>query len=337
MRSEFKPDDEEGRVKALLRLDLLDTPSEPPFENIVSLIQRTLNVPMCAITLIDSERQWFKARRGVEVSETARDISFCTHAIQNDQPLIVGETLDDPRFRYNPYVTGEPFIRSYAGIPLKIHDGYQIGTLCAIDTRPREFSVTEIDLLQQFAKSVLSEFELRRTAAIDPLTRALSRRGWEECATSQFRLSQQDKLPLSIAILDIDHFRSINDRFGHSAGDQILATLAAVCMETIREDDFFGRLGGEEFAILFPDTCADAAREIAENLRIGFEQVEHRFSETVTATVSAGVAERIPGDKEIAALVDRADLALCEAKRSGRNRVAVAPERSWEQSEGLVA
>lgn len=337
MRSEFKPDDEEGRIRALLRLDLLDTPAEPPFENIVSLIQRTLNVPMCAITLIDRERQWLKARRGMDVSETARDISFCTHTIQNEQPLIVQETLDDPRFRHNPYVTGEPFVRSYAGIPLKIPDGYQIGSLCIIDTTPREFSASEIELLQQFAKSVLSEFELRRTAATDYLTKALSRRGWQECATSQFRLSMQDKAPLSLAILDIDRFRWINERFGHSAGDQVLVTLADVCMETIRDYDFFGRLGGEEFAILLPDSGVDAAHEIAESLRIACEKIEHRLSETVTATVSAGVTEMMPGDKDIWALVDRADLALCEAKRSGRNRVAVAPERRWEQSEGLVA
>jgi diguanylate cyclase (GGDEF)-like protein len=273
----------------------------------------------------------------MEVSETARDISFCTHAIQNDQPLVIRETLDDPRFRYNPYVTGEPFIRSYAGIPLKISDGYQIGSLCVIDTKPREFSASEIGLLQQFAKSVLSEFELRRTAAIDHLTKALSRRGWQECATSQFRLSSQERSPLSLAILDIDRFKWINDRFGHSAGDHVLATLAKVCMEGIRDYDFFGRLGGEEFAILFPDTGVDTARQIAENLRTAFEKVEHRLSETVTATVSAGITEMLPGDKDIGALVDRADLALCEAKRAGRNRVAVVLERRWGQSEGLVA
>lgn len=337
MRRDFKPDDDEGRVRALHRLDLLDSPAEGPFENIVGQIQQTLNVPICAISLIDRNRQWLKARRGVDVCETPRDVSFCAHTIQKDEPLIVRDAREDPRFRDNPFVTGEPFLRGYAGIPLKIPEGYQIGTLCAIDTQPREFTASEIASLQQFARSVLSEFELRQTAATDHLTKALSRRGWHECATAQFQQSVQDRSPLSLAILDIDHFKCINDRFGHPAGDQVLVALAEVCTAVIRDDDFFGRLGGEEFAILFPDSGAGIAREIVENLRTLFENVEHILGETVTATISAGISEIGPTDNRIEALVDRADTALDEAKHAGRNRVIVASDPRWKQSEGLVA
>lgn len=337
MIEDIKLDDDEGRIRALERLNLLDTPAEAPFENIVNLLQQTLNVPICAISLIDRHRQWFKARRGLETDETDRKYSLCTHTILKNGPLIVRDTLEDPLFRNNPCVTGEPFVRGYAGIPLKISEGYQVGSLCVVDTKPREFPVSEIALLQEFAQAVLSEIELRQIAATDDLTKALSRRGWYECANAQFQLAKQDKSPLSLALLDIDHFRKINNRFGHWAGDTVLVALAEACMETMREDDFFGRIGGEEFAVLFPETEAATARHVMETLRIAFEKMEHDLGEVIRSTISIGVTELKTGDTDIGMLVRRADFGLSEAKRTGRNQIVMATRSHWHGEQGLVA
>lgn len=166
--------DEEGRLKSLADLEILDSPPEAPFERIVSLVKQTLNVPICAVSLVDRDRQWFKASRGLSVCETPRHISFCTHAIQGKRPFVVPDARRDPAFAETPLVTGDPHIRSYAGIPLTMDDGYNVGTLCAIDTAPREFSQQELTILTSFSRLVIDELELRRIASQDALTGVLS-------------------------------------------------------------------------------------------------------------------------------------------------------------------
>lgn len=146
---------------ALRRLDILDTRPEQSFETIVDLVCEILRVPICAVSLIDNERQWFKANRGLGVSETARDISFCTHAIQHDVPYVVEDAASAPLFSRNPLVTGDLRIGSYLGAQLKTKDGFNIGTLCAIDTVPRIFTTPEIAMLTKFASLVIGDIEMR--------------------------------------------------------------------------------------------------------------------------------------------------------------------------------
>ena len=275
MLNDFKCD-ECGRQMALDRLDVLDSAQEQPFEKIINLVQKTLRVPMCAISLIDQDRQWFKARRGLDVAETPRDISFCTHAIEKTEPFIVRDAQEDETFKDNPLVTGAPHIRSYAGIPLKTPDGYNIGTLCAIDTEPRAFPPHEIDILESFSKVVLDQLELRQIAATDALTGALSRRAWFNEAKLEVERADRYGRPLSMAIIDIDHFKEVNDVYGHPAGDTVIQGLAEVASGEIREHDAFGRFGGEEFVLLFPETNVTAAFEVAERVRMAFEA--ERFS-----------------------------------------------------------
>lgn len=154
-------DDEEGRARALEALNILDTAAEAGFETIVEMVREKLNVPMCAVSLVDRERQWFKARRGLDVCETARDVSFCTHTIATPAPLVVPDTLADAVFQDNPLVTGAPHIRAYAGVPLILPNGYAVGTLCAIDDRPRDWSKLEIEMLKGLAKLALKEITIR--------------------------------------------------------------------------------------------------------------------------------------------------------------------------------
>ena len=156
-----KPEDEERRLQALRDYDVLDTGAEAVFNDIVHMVSAICNVPIALVSLVDAERQWFKARVGLDAQEPSRDLAFCAHAILCKGPLVVENTLDDERFSDNPLVTGEPGIRFYAGVPLRTPEGYGMGTLCAIDTKPRSLEPSQLQLLQLLATHVINLMELR--------------------------------------------------------------------------------------------------------------------------------------------------------------------------------
>lgn len=156
------PDRETDRLDALDSYEILDTGPEESFDRITRMAGRLLDVPICLVSLIDRDRQWFKSRHGLDATETPRDISFCTHAILRDQVMVVPNALEDLRFRDNPLVVGDPCIRFYAGAPLTSSGGHNIGTLCAIDRQPREMTDDQRQLLNDLAHMVVDELELRR-------------------------------------------------------------------------------------------------------------------------------------------------------------------------------
>src|SRR4029453_13164342 len=150
--------DEQDRLADLHALKLLDTPREQRFDRIVRLAADVLDAPIAYIALIDSDRPWFKARCGLAAQETGRDISFCGHAIQEARPLIVPDAALDPRFHDNPLVTGEPFIRFYAGHPLAGPGGKLVATFCIAGPQPRELTPRQLAQFEQFAE--LAQHEL---------------------------------------------------------------------------------------------------------------------------------------------------------------------------------
>ena len=155
---------EERRLAALRRLALLDTPDEPAFDDLTHLAATALNAPIALVSLVDSERQWFKSRVGLTVCETARELAFCAYAIESDDVLEVADASADARFATNPLVTGPPYIRFYAGAPLTTSDGHRVGTLCVIDQVPRRLSQGQRDLLAGLARQVMRQCEWRRLA-----------------------------------------------------------------------------------------------------------------------------------------------------------------------------
>lgn len=128
---------EENRLAALERYDILDTPPEEAFDRLVELATVIFDVPIALVSLVDRERQWFKACYGFDTRETSREVSFCAYAILADEVMVVPDATQDQRFRDNALVTGAPGIRFYAGAPLKTSDGHSLGSLCVIDTKPR--------------------------------------------------------------------------------------------------------------------------------------------------------------------------------------------------------
>lgn len=319
--------DEEGRLAALARYEVLDTPPEAPFEKITSLVQDVLQVPICAVSLIDRDCQWFKSIQGLDTRRTPRSISFCTHTIRTDEPLTVTDALEDPRFSANPLVLGEPHIRSYAGVPLQSPDGYNVGALCAIDTVPRDFSEAQLAILRSFATLVVDQLELRRIAERDHLTGALTRRGFVEQVSKEISRCRRHGRDSVLLLMDVDHFKRVNDTHGHPAGDSVLKAVASACAQNLRDNDLLGRLGGEEFAILLGETDPKGGLEAAEKLRKAIEALCVDVADGIRVTASFGISSFAPTLAKAEDWIAKADEALYAAKRSGRNRCVAAEAR----------
>ena len=160
-----KPDQEAARLEALRQYQILDTPSQQAYDDFTLLASSICEVPIALISLVDAERQWFKSKVGLEVSETARNISFCGHTILSNETLVVNDALSDSRFVYNPLVTSDPSIRFYAGAPLISPEGHALGSLCVIDRQPRVLLASQKTALEALARQVVSQLELRRASA----------------------------------------------------------------------------------------------------------------------------------------------------------------------------
>lgn len=320
-------DDEAGRLAALRRYSILDTEPEEEFDEIVSLIRSIFNISSAAINLIDFERQWSKAaatsssERCASQYNCARSEAFCDHTIRAQEATMIEDATMDPRFAKNPFVTGAQGIRSYLGVPLTTPDGYNIGALCVFGTEPRIFTPADKEVLSNFAKVVMSQFELRLTARIDGLTGVLIRKAF---VTRLDRVvAENSKVPASLVLLDLDHFKSINDNFGHPAGDAVLTHVAATMSGLVRRSDSIGRVGGEEFGVLLHGASLAEAQEFAERLRGHFSNLSIPDIGGRTVTVSVGVAERGKGETR-QSWFERADRALYAAKRNGRDQVVGA-------------
>ena len=246
--------------------DVLDTPQEEAFDRVTRLVRSIFGVSMSTVTLIDGHRQWFKSQQGMPNQETERGPALCNAAINHSRPLIVPDTLQDRRFADNPFVTGAPFIRFYAGVQLRSPEGHAVGTLCAMHDQPRTFDNAQLAILVDLAKTVTSELELRTLATRDALTGALSRRALREEFSRAISLARRHKFELSCIFFDLDHFKTVNDTHGHGVGDLVLRACVEACRGELRATDTIGRFGGEEFAVLLPHTGGQGrARSGREN------------------------------------------------------------------------
>ncbi|HEY6893065.1 MAG TPA: sensor domain-containing diguanylate cyclase [Rhodanobacteraceae bacterium] len=354
MTKPAKPEREEERLAELHRYRILDTDPEQAYDDLLTIVAGICGTPMGAVSLIDGDRQWFKARQGLAMTETPRDVAFCAHAIlEPDKLLHVPDSQLDERFADNPLAQGEGAIRFYAGAPLVSSSGNALGTLCVMDTAPRELTKEQSEALMRLSRQVVALMELRK--AYTKLQHHLDERDWyekqlkryhEELEQQNAELAEQSRtdvltgLPnrrafnsaleraienagagkrLHVAVVDIDHFKSINDLHGHAAGDETLAAVGRTIHAQRGPHGFAARLGGEEFGLFLTDSDELAAELQCEYIR---EAVQN-LPVNIPATVSIGVAAFRSGD-DAAALCARADEALYAAKRGGRNRVVVA-------------
>lgn len=338
MLSAPRPHDEQQRQTALDELELLDTPAEHYLDTLVRLTREVFGVHTVLISLIDRNRQWFKARIGLDIEQTERDISFCGHAVAARQMLVIEDAHLDARFADNPVVTGAPFIRFYAGQPLYSSNGQPIGTLCMLHPIPRKLSHTERLHLRDLGTLAEGYIQLRsvsqraqklrgdvdreqRRALLDPLTQL-----WNRAGLNQFYPREQDNaarngMRLGVIFGDLDHFKQVNDQHGHGGGDQVLWQSARRMAAALRPEDLLVRLGGEEFVAVVTVKDAGELQLIAERIRKEIASTPMDLGERQHAlTASFGTALLEPGETQNAVL-ERADRALYQAKQQGRNRV----------------
>ncbi len=244
------------------------------------------------------------------------------------QPVVISDTFNDPRWKrfqldMNP-------VRSWCGFPLIVH-GEVIGFMGLDKLEPGFYQDEHIEYLQIFASQAALALgnaylfeEMRQMAGKDPLTGVSNRRAFFERAQEEHRRACRYKTTFSILMLDIDYFKRVNDRYGHTAGDQVLQHIARLCAQSLREIDRFGRYGGEEFIALLPQTGHEAALVTAERLRSLVEQaVIPVEAGEIRCTVSVGMATFLGDCESLEGLLERADQALYRAKRAGRNRVEI--------------
>ncbi len=159
------PTNEMARLESLRQYHLLDTTSEQAFDDITTLAAYICQVPIALMVLLDSHRQWFKSRVGLDATETRREHAFCAHAILTEKTMIIEDARNDERFAGNPLVTAAPHIRFYAGTPLMNAEGYALGTLCVIDREPRQLGADKIVILEALARQIVAQMEFRRVAS----------------------------------------------------------------------------------------------------------------------------------------------------------------------------
>ncbi len=261
------PIDETARLKSLHSLRILDTPSEERFDRLTRMARRIFGVDICLVSLVDSDRQWFKSKQGLEACETSREISFCGHAILQDGVFIVNDATSDDRFQDNPLVLGNPDIRFYAGCPIHGPGGQRIGTLCLIHPEPREFSDNDVSTLQDLAGMVDDEIAVASQVTVDDLTQVANRRGFHLVAGHMLSLCRRTGTDAELAYFDLDGFKAVNDSYGHAAGDKLLKHFADLLIKCFRTADVVARLGGDEFVVLMAGSKGIAVRA-AERLEL---------------------------------------------------------------------
>jgi len=158
---EFRTRNEQARLAALRRYAVMDTPPEEAFDRLVQMASRTLGAPAALMTLLDADRQWFKASVGWDAEETPREFAFCGHNLMDTDVLVVPDLTADARFADNPYVAGDPGLRFYAGAPLCTPDGFILGSICVLDTAPRTLTSADVETLQDLAALAVEELERR--------------------------------------------------------------------------------------------------------------------------------------------------------------------------------
>jgi GGDEF domain-containing protein len=272
------PDNEAERLAALRSAMCAYVPREERFDRITRMAQRLLHVPIALISIVEDDEQWFRSAQGLSVSETARSISFCGHAIDMGQVFKVRDTHEDPRFAQNPLVVGSPYIRSYCGWPLELAPGLRVGTLCVMDTMPRTFSLEDLELLADLAQMTQSELRVnalsdnqkalmlessrvQRKQLLDPSTGCWSERGFEELIRRTARDVASGQVHAALCGIQVHNI----DDFKITEGDGAIELRAMLIAQFIRQrlpgNAVLCRLPGDRACAMFAARDKSVLRE----------------------------------------------------------------------------
>jgi len=313
-------------MAAVQKLGLHGTPAEERFDKLTRMARRMFNVPVSIIDIVGEKRVWMKSIQGMDILSAPREESYCSYTILEGGVCMVPDARLDPRLAEHAAINTHVF---YAGVPLKF-EGQNVGVFCISDDKPRTLDSEELEMLRDLAELAerelnvcrLSEFQMQLArekealhdrAHIDGLTRA-----WNRMSILEIAQREVTNRTTALALLDIDHFKQINDTYGHQAGDEVLAQVARRIRSVLRVDDGVGRYGGEEFLLVFPG-CRQDVTDLANVILTVISKTPIVYEGIkIPVTVSIGVSF---GAKNLKRLIKAADIALYSAKQGGRNMV----------------
>lgn len=308
------PPDEQGRILELNNLAILDTEADPDFDDISELTRRIAGTEIGVITLVDSERQWFKSCVGAPLGqkETPRDISFCGHTILQREPLIIPDALQDPRFADNPLVQGEPHLRFYAGFPLISSNGFAVGSLCAISRQPHQISDQQIDSLTRLASLTMQHLQFLRDGTLKlssnrgDLIAKLNATGSERL-TSLDRLISRDQMvkmldlifameirsPFSLLRCCFRDYERVNSTLGGLLAEEYINEAARRILAAVPRSASVARFADAELVVLLPFTSdAQEVAQIAERILAFANHVYRNGKHALSMAISIGIASQ---------------------------------------------
>jgi len=277
------PTHEEARLEELYGLGLLDTAAELRFDRYTNLVSDLFDFPVVLISLVDRDRQWFKSNCGWNQSEVPRDISFCGHALNQHAMLVVPDAQEDPRFAGNPLVTGDPFIRFYAGAVVHGPGGQPLGTLCVIDRKPRHMDDRQCAQLRQFANLVESEIahatdlrmlreSIELSAYYDALTLLPNRRLFVDRLMKLLQLAGAETLQVAVLLFNVSGLRLINQSLGTDAGDALLGQMARRLDDACPIGGSTARLQSDEFVMAFTTRDEEQLSLVTDQIQLALAQ-----------------------------------------------------------------
>ncbi|MGC0151316.1 sensor domain-containing diguanylate cyclase [Chromobacterium vaccinii] len=327
---------------AVLEMIAGNRPLAQTLEQICQMLESQQPESMCSIMLLDGDAQSLRFGAGLNLPPAYRKLveqvaigpsnGSCGTSAHWKRTIVVDDILNSPLWAH-ALDKVRPFdLRACWSVPIFSSDRRLLGTLASYYREPRSPTAEELALAHRSTHIVaialqrhVHEKQLYHLATQDSLTELHNRRQFIELAGREFERGRRHPGPLAVMMMDLDHFKEINDRHGHAVGDAVIRHFAGLCRETLRASDLCGRLGGEEFAAVLPDTRPEDAMMVAERLRAAVAAAEVPAENgPMSYTVSIGVAERQPGENDIDEVLSRADKLLYQAKRDGRNRVVGA-------------
>jgi len=352
------PENENARVKSLRDLGVLDTPAEERFDRITRFANQLLGTPISLISLVDSDRQWFKSAQGLAVRETSRESSFCAHAIIQKNTFFVEDATKDERFKDNPLVTGSPNIRMYAGHPIEMENGLRIGTMCVIDRQPRQLTERETAILQNlaaWARTELRNLELEKAVKlleakaslsfqktlsqdkvyeffnsltlIDPdlrLPNTVYLNLYLTQEIARMRFTQFDIAVLAVGVDEMNKFEHIYGAPAAMAGLRAVAEVVADYPKWPRGMTF--RYGRDRLVVVLPQKNREQAVDTAEKIKDAIHQRFQKNREKLTAemTVSFGITAMPASTGATDRLLVKAVEALDLGQRQGKSKIKYA-------------
>jgi diguanylate cyclase (GGDEF)-like protein len=282
------------RLAAVHATGLIGTPSEERIDRFTRLAQRMFDMPIALVNLIGSDMVWVKSCTGRDLQEAPRELTFCAHAILDDDVMVVMDATKDERFASNPLVRGEPHFRFYAGCPIYSADNHRIGTLCLLDYQPRIFSSQDRELLRDLAETVQAEIIAVQLATTDELTGLSNRRGLRDVGSNALALCRRFDKHAVLLFIDLDDFKQVNDAHGHLEGDRALREFAGLLWEAFRQSDVVARMGGDEFCVLASGASPQACRAPLARFRARVAERNARGDEPYALNYSEGWVEYDP-------------------------------------------